>query len=105
QEFLGNEGTGCTRCMQMPWLTIFRVAPIADLAARRQIPAPHKSSQSEYHMQPPLSCFASTTLPTSPFLAVNAQTGRFIIEQATSSEGTKCAFYPRSKACSEYRDA
>jgi hypothetical protein len=35
-----NKGTGCIRWMQKPWLTIFWVAVIADLAARRQIPAP-----------------------------------------------------------------
>jgi len=39
--------------------------------------------------------FVFTTLPASPFLAVNAHTGRFIVEQATVSEG---AFYTCSNA-------
>ncbi|KIK05382.1 hypothetical protein K443DRAFT_91454, partial [Laccaria amethystina LaAM-08-1] len=33
-----------------------------------------------------------TTLSASPFHTVNAQTGRFIVEQATVSEGANFAF-------------
>jgi len=47
QEFLGDEGTECTCWMQKPQLTIFRVAVLADLATRRQIPAPQSSKSEE----------------------------------------------------------
>jgi len=43
----------------------------------------------------PFLVFVFTTLPASPFLAVNAHTGQFIVEQATVSEG---AFYTCSNA-------
>ena len=41
-----------------------------------------------------------TVLPASQFLAVNAQNGRFIVKQATASEGANFAFYPCSNAFS-----
>ena len=43
----------------------------------------------------PFLVFVFTTLPASPFLAVNAHTGPFIVEQATVAEG---AFYTCSNA-------
>jgi len=36
--------------------------------------------------------FVFITLPPSPLLAVDTQTGRFIVEQATVSEGANFAF-------------
>ncbi|KIJ97407.1 hypothetical protein K443DRAFT_245231 [Laccaria amethystina LaAM-08-1] len=42
-------------------------------------------------MQPTLSRFVSTTLPASPSLAINAQTGQFILKQATFSQGANFA--------------
>ena len=74
--FLGNKGIGCIRWMQKPQLTIFWVAVIANLAARRQIPVPWSSISELYHMRPGLPCFVSTTHPASSFLAVNAESGR-----------------------------
>ncbi|KIJ90613.1 hypothetical protein K443DRAFT_537818 [Laccaria amethystina LaAM-08-1] len=55
-------------------------------------PSTPQSPKSEYHMRPTLFRFVSTTLPASPFLAINTQTGRFIIEQATFSQGDNFAF-------------
>ena len=58
QEFLGDEGTEYTPWMQKPRLTIFQVAVMADLAARRQIPVP-QSSKSEIHMRLTVFSFSS----------------------------------------------
>ncbi|EDR01486.1 uncharacterized protein LACBIDRAFT_310894 [Laccaria bicolor S238N-H82] len=88
QELLGNDGTECTRWMQKPRLTIFRVAVIAVLVAR-QIPFP-QSTKSISDLT--LFVFVFTTLPASSFLSVNAQRGRFIVEQTTVSESAHFAF-------------
>ncbi|KIJ93220.1 hypothetical protein K443DRAFT_70982, partial [Laccaria amethystina LaAM-08-1] len=78
-----------TRCMQKPRLTIFRVAVTADLAARRQIPADPSHSNTICDL--PFLVPVFTTLSASPLHTVNAQTGRFIVEQATVSEGANFA--------------
>ena len=41
----------------------------------------------------PFLVFAFATLPASPALATNAQTDRFIVGQATVSEGASCPLY------------
>ena len=59
---------------------------MADSAAQRQIPAP-QSSKSAYHKG--YAIYPSSLQPfrRQSFLAVNSQTGRFVVEQATVSEG------------------
>ena len=69
--------------MQKNRLTIFRVAALADLAARHQVPAALSRRNQRTIYDLPILVFVFTTLLASPYLAVNAQTGRFIAEQAT----------------------
>ena len=65
-------GTWCIRRMHKPRLTIFRVVAHSCAA-----PAAPWSSMSElYYMRPTFPRFVSTALPASPFLAVQAETGR-----------------------------
>ena len=50
-----------------------------------QVPAPSSRNQNTIcHL--PFLLFVFTTLPVAPFLAVNAQTDRFIVGQATMTE-------------------
>ncbi|KIJ92457.1 hypothetical protein K443DRAFT_649409 [Laccaria amethystina LaAM-08-1] len=62
--------------MQKPQLTIFRVAVKAPWG---QVPAPLNSCDL------PFLVFIFTILLAPPFIAVNTQTGWFIVEQATVS--------------------
>ena len=78
---------GVYSLMQKPRLTISRVAVIIDLATWRQIPAPHGRRNQNTIYDLPLLVFVLTTLPASPFFAVKPQTVRFIVQQATVSEG------------------
>jgi hypothetical protein len=57
--------------MPKPWLTIFRIAVMPDLAARRQVPAPLGNQNQNTICDLPFLVFVLTTLPVSPFLAVN----------------------------------
>ena len=86
-----------TPWMQKPWLTIFRIAVIADLATRRQVPAPLGRLVAD-HLRPTFSRFRLYYPSVLPFLALNAQTGRFIVERATLFEGAIFAFCTCSNA-------
>ena len=57
-----------------------------NLSGSSRVKSQHPSDQNTIYDLPFLvSVF--TTLPASPFLAVNAQTGQFIFKQGTVSEG------------------
>ena len=86
--------------MQKPRLTIFLLVGMSGLAASRQVPAPLSGRQNQNTpCDLPVFVSALTTLPASPFLAVNAQAGRFTVQQATVSEGANFAFCTCSNAC------
>ena len=76
--------------MQKPRLIIFRVAVMVHSVVRHQEPAlGHWNQNATCDL--PFLIFISTTLPASPLLAFNAQTGRFIVEQGTVSKGANLA--------------
>ena len=66
--------------------TIFRVAVIADLHSCAD--SDHSALGLEIRIPYPTYLFSLSSLQSaSPFLAVKPQTARFIVEQATVSEG------------------
>ena len=72
--------------MQKLRLTIFRVAVIADLHSCAE--SDHSALGLEIRIPYPTYLFSLSSLQSaSPFLAVKPQTARFIVEQATVSEG------------------
>ena len=67
---------------------------MADLAARVKSQTLSRQNQNTI-CDLPFLIFVFTILPASPFLAVNARTGRFIVEQAIVSEGANFALNTR----------